>query len=210
MSTVLFIDGENFRKKLKEALLEKKLIKNDSEEPDWTKFDFKSLFDKVLEGFKVERKIFYFSKIVKHEDTVKKSEQLIQRQRNLKNWVESKEQGFEVVIAGRVQGQYTKKAKNGFSLKAGKGGRVLVFTEKGVDVRIAVDIVSMICDGKLKEVILASSDSDLQPAIQEIDKRKKTCIYLGFENSPNKGLSYTTDKTILIRNSEVVERYNKE
>jgi len=28
-------------------------------------------------------------------------------------------------------------------------------------------------------------------------KRKVNCVYLGFETQPNKGLSYTTNKTIL-------------
>ena len=71
--------------------------------------------------------------------------------------------------------------------------------------KIAVDMVSLACDGKVKEIILASSDSDLQPAIKEVRDRHVSCIYLGFENQPNRGLSYTTNKTILIRNSEVLE-----
>ena len=56
-----------------------------------------------------------------------------------------------------------------------------------------------------KEIILASSDSDLQPAIKEVRDRKVSCVYLGFEEQPNKGLSYTTNRTILMRNSELVE-----
>ena len=61
------------------------------------------------------------------------------------------------------------------------------------------------CDNKIKEIILASSDSDLQPAIREVRRRKVSCVYLGFEAQPNKGLSFTTNRTILIRNSEVLE-----
>lgn len=34
-------------------------------------------------------------------------------------------------------------------------------------------------------------------------------VYLGFETQPNKGLSYTTTRTILIRNSEILEFDNK-
>ena len=52
---------------------------------------------------------------------------------------------------------------------------------------------------------MGSSDSDLQPAIKAVRERGVACMYLGFENQPNKGLSYTTNKTILIRNSEVLE-----
>ncbi|MCX6713442.1 MAG: NYN domain-containing protein, partial [Candidatus Vogelbacteria bacterium] len=104
-------------------------------------------------------------------------------------------QGFEVVMAGRVRGHY----QDGIL-----GKKILVFKEKGVDVRIAVDMVSWTCDGQVDQIILASSDSDLQPAIDEVKKRKATCIYLGFETAPNKGISYNTNKTILIRDSEVL------
>ena len=105
-------------------------------------------------------------------------------------------QGFEVVLSGRVRGQME---------DGGRGKQVLVFKEKGVDVKIAVDMVSLSCDKKVKEIILGSSDSDLQPAIKEVRDRRVGCVYLGFETQPNKGLSYTTNRTILIRNSEVVE-----
>ncbi len=85
------------------------------------------------------------------------------------------------------------------------GKSVLIFREKGVDVKMAVDMVSLSCDKIVKEIILCSSDSDLQPAIKEAKDRGVSCVYLGFEVNPNKGISYTTDRTILIRNSEVLE-----
>ena len=81
----------------------------------------------------------------------------------------------------------------------------MVFKEKGVDVRIAVDMVSKSCDREVKEIVLGSSDSDLQPAIKETRNRSVECVYLGFEAMPNKGLTYTTNRTILIRDSEVFE-----
>ena len=43
------------------------------------------------------------------------------------------------------------------SLDSGK--KVLVFKEKGVDVKIAVDMVSLACDKKVKEIILGDSAS---------------------------------------------------
>ena len=66
-------------------------------------------------------------------------------------------------------------------------------------------MVCLACDKKAGEIILASSDSDLQPAVKEIRDRKVKCVYLGLEAQPNKGLSYTTNRTILIRNSEIFE-----
>lgn len=86
-----------------------------------------------------------------------------------------------------------------------EGKSILIFKEKGVDVKIAVDMVTLACDKKVKEIILVSSDSDLQPAIQEVRNRNIKCAYLGFEINPNKGLTFTTNRTILIRNTEVLQ-----
>jgi len=160
----------------------------------WHTYDFKGLFKKVLSGYNIQRIIFYFARIKEHEDSKEKSKQLIEDQRLLKTHLE--QQGFEVVLSGRVRGQLEDNTN---------GKKVLIFKEKGVDVRIAVDMVSIACDKKAKEIILGSSDSDLQPAVKEVRERGVRCLYLGFEAQPNKGLSYTTDRTILIRDAEVLE-----
>ena len=78
------------------------------------------------------------------------------------------------------------------------------FLHKGVDVRIAVDMVTLACDKKMDTAILCSSDSDLQPAVYELKKRKVKVVYLGFEIKPNKGLAYSADRTILFRNQEIL------
>lgn len=134
---------------------------------------------------------------------------LIQETRDLKTYLESAGQGFEVIMAGNVRGYPTEKIIQDKRTHFFSKKEVIVFKEKGVDVRIAVDMVSLSCDDSLKTAILASSDSDLQPAIKEVTKRNKTCIYIGFENSQNKGMAYTTNRTILIRNSEVINNYQK-
>lgn len=74
-----------------------------------------------------------------------------------------------------------------------------------MDVRIAVDMMATACDKKADEIILGSSDSDLQPAIKEVREHGVKCVYLGFETQPNKGISYNTNRTILVRNSEIFE-----
>lgn len=104
-------------------------------------------------------------------------------------------QGYEFIIAGNVRAQ--------------KVGNKIIFREKGVDVKIGVDLVAFACDKKLDSAILCSSDSDLQPAVAELKQRDVEIIYVGFETNPNKGLSYTTNRTInrtiLLRNPEVIE-----
>lgn len=193
MENILFIDSRNFISKLKE------ILDSDSKKDiDFSIYNFVGLFNKVLSGVKVDRKIFYISRLIKHQETKEKSEELIQKQRSLKNNLEK--QGFEIIFAGRVRANIG---------RCPKGHETLVFREKGVDVRIAVDMITLSCDKKLNTAIIASSDSDLQPAIRELEKRGIKRIYLGFESSPNKGLTFTTNRTILIRNFEVLEFLGK-
>lgn len=73
------------------------------------------------------------------------------------------------------------------------------------EAKIAVDLVALACDKRLDSAILCSSDSDLQPAVTELKQRNIEIVYVGFETNPNKGLSYTTNRTILLRNPEVIE-----
>lgn len=63
-----------------------------------------------------------------------------------------------------------------------------------------------------EDLIIASSDSDLQPAVRIIKNRNENTklIYLGFGGYLNKGLSYTTDHTIAIRDSEITEFYKEQ
>jgi len=147
MKTILFIDGRNFLDKIS-------FIRRDI---DFSVYNFIGLIDKVLSGIKIDRKIFYFGKLSEHPETIKKSKELIEKQRLLKTNLQK--QGFEVIIAGRVRGHME---------KCIKGHETLTFREKGVDVKIAIDMITLACDKELKTAIIGSSDSDLQPAIKEL------------------------------------------
>lgn len=188
--TILFIDGENFIYKIEQALKEQGI---DKHKIDLSSINLNELFKESLKGFNISRKIFYNARLHFHKDTPRKSGELIKLQRKLRNTLIN--QGYEFIIAGNVRAQKI-------------DGKV-VFREKGVDVKIAVDLVSLACDKKLDTAILCSSDSDLQPAIAEIRKRKVEVVYLGFERNPNKGLAYTTNKTILLRNPEILNSCKK-
>lgn len=193
MRIILFIDGRNFITKINSIL-----DQNRNKNIDFSVYNFKGLFDKVLTNVNIDRKIFYLGKLLKHKETLEKSEELIENQRRLKTHLEK--QGFEVILAGRVRGHME---------RCIKGHESLTFREKGVDVRIAVDMITLAHNKELKTAIIASSDSDLQPAIKELKKAGVERIYLGFEDSPNKGLTFTTNRTILIRNSEINEFIGK-
>lgn len=190
MDTYLFIDGENFLYKVEDALREVGISKN---KIDTNRLDLNSLISEVLKGYKISKKTFYSAKLHMFDETKEKSRILIHKQRVLKQNLEK--QGFEFLIAGNVRPQAV----------THDGKTTFVFKEKGVDVKIAVDLVSLCCDKKIDTAILCSSDSDLQPAITEIKRRGVKVVYLGFEISPNKGLTFTCNKTILFRNNEILK-----
>ena len=158
--------------------------------PLWDRYDFDELMTAVLQGVVVNEHRFYAAKLHEHPSTLEHSRMLIEKQRNLKRKLEGL--GFQFIISGHVRAHE----------EDIEGKRVVFFREKGVDVRIAVDMVTMACDRRMELAIIASSDSDLQPAIKEIRNRGVQCLYLGFERSPNKGMTYTTNRTLLIRDAE--------
>ena len=187
--TILFIDGENFLHKIRDIL--KKCPEGNK--VDIASLNFNKIFKTPLYEYKITRKIFYVAKLHFHPETKEKSEKLLKSQRKLKNTL--LKQKFEFLIAGNVRGQ-----------KITIDGKTkIIFREKGVDVKIAVDLVSLAADKVIKTAILCSSDSDLQPAVQEVRQRGIEVVYLGFGFQPNKGLTYTTNKTVLFRDSEILK-----
>jgi uncharacterized LabA/DUF88 family protein len=186
---VVLIDGENLKGKIRAICKAHLMIP-----PQWHMFDFKKLFTFALSTYpKIDLRV-YFGKLKEHPESLETSRRLIHEQRLLKTHLET--QGFTVILTGRVRGQYEENSI---------GTRNLVFREKGVDVRMAVDMVKMAYESDIQDIHLCSSDSDLQPAVQEVRSRKILCTYIGFSFQPNRGLMHTTSKHILIRDSEVLE-----
>ena len=183
----MFIDGENFIHKIKEVL------DKEGRDTDLAELDLLGLIKNPLKGLKVGRKIFYSSRLHAYPGTARKSKELILLQRRLKTNLEK--QGFEFILAGNVRAQEV----------VVDGKSKVIFKEKGVDVKIAVDMVTLACNKGVETAILCSSDSDLQPAVAELRRRGIEVVYLGFEINPNKGLTFTTNRTILFRNSEIIK-----
>ena len=185
MSTVVFVDGENFQKKIKQVFADSKWEWDDKK---YGQIKLADLLKTILPDEKIKQTRYYVAKLHVYPETKEKSEQLVQLQRTLKSNLVR--QGVDFVVSGNVRM---------YPLEKGK----LLFKEKGVDVRLAVDAVSMAADKKLKTAIICSSDSDMQPVVAELQRRKVRVVYLGFQMQPNKGLSFTSDETVLIRKHEL-------
>ena len=197
VGTILYIDGENLKHYLKTVLLDEGIKERAI---NLEKFNLQKLFELPLKGMKISEKRYYCARLREHREyprTLKKSKELILKQRVQKTNLEKL--GFTFVISGNVRPQ---------QIRVNNKTKI-IFKEKGVDVKIAVDLITGICDKQVGTALLCSSDSDLQPAVEEAKKRGLEIVYVGFEIKPNKGLSYTTDRTILIRNSEVLDAHRQ-
>jgi len=62
------------------------------------------------------------------------------------------------------------------------------FHEKGVDVKMAVDLLVGAYENLYDTAILISSDTDLIPAIQKVKNLGKNVEYIGFAHKPSYGL----------------------
>jgi len=78
-----------------------------------------------------------------------------------------------------------------------------VFHEKGVDVRIAVDMVVGAYEDTFDTVILISSDTDLIPAIESVIKLKKKVEYIGLSYRPSFGLIQKVSETRLLTKKDL-------
>ncbi len=147
------------------------------------RFDYRRFAEWLAEGRPIVEKIYYTGTIRKQEGNAK-SQQLVSDQQRLFAHLESREQEF-TVFRGHVMkqpGQYK---------------------EKGVDVKIAVDIVLKAAKNQYDTVILVSSDTDLIPAIEAIKEFGKRVEYVGFSHRQSFGMLKTAASSRLLRKQEL-------
>lgn len=78
------------------------------------------------------------------------------------------------------------------------------FHEKGVDVRLAVEMIRLAREDKYDTAYLLSSDTDLVPAVEEVHSFGKKVVYVGMPKGQSFGLTKASDNTILLREEDVI------
>lgn len=184
---IAFIDGENTKGRIRDVF-----SKYNLQTPNWSTYDFKGLLDEAFKLHPVADRRFYRALPKRHPDLVQESEALLNSYRNLGGHLNR--QGFTVVKAGTLRADY----KN-------EGDKRPRYREKGVDVSLAVAMVSLACDEQLENAYLVASDSDYQPAVAEVRNRGKKVTYVGFEVNPNLGLIAKTNNRIIISDADVLK-----
>lgn len=101
---------------------------------------------------------------------------------------------------------FSKLEKYGFCIKRGylmeNGGK---YHEKGVDVKIATDMLIGAYDNLFDAAVLLSSDTDLIPAIKHIKYLKKEIEYIGFSHCPSFGLQKNVTLSRLLIKDDITE-----
>ncbi|MFA5821236.1 MAG: NYN domain-containing protein [Candidatus Gracilibacteria bacterium] len=78
-----------------------------------------------------------------------------------------------------------------------------IFTEKGVDVRIGIDLVEGAYEDRYDRAILISSDGDLAPAVEMVIRKGKKVEIVGFEHKPSYSLIQKTNTYHSIKKSDL-------
>jgi uncharacterized LabA/DUF88 family protein len=183
MRVQIFIDGGNFHHLALKPL--------GLQEAD---FDFDSFALFLADGRNISEngKRFYIG-TVREKEGDEKSKRAMAKQTKLFNELKRtaweiktsklRERIEKIVIDGRVE-NYQKINKSGISEIV-----FHTFREKGIDVKIATDLVAAALDDKYDIAILVSSDSDLVPMIDWIRYRlKKKIEYIGFSIPDKSGI----------------------
>jgi len=90
--------------------------------------------------------------------------------------------------------------KNGEAVEKEVGMACL---EKGVDVLIAVDMLTGAYENSYNKVILISSDTDLLPAILKVKKLGKEIEYVGFGHMASHAMIDNCSSSYLLRKESI-------
>jgi len=173
---VVFIDGNNFYFRLKD--LTSKL----EGEYSLLKFDWHEFAKWLVQPHEL-REIRYYIGALKRQSGNAKSEQLYADQQRLIGKLQQQE--IDITF--------------GQLLRHPDG----TFHEKGVDVRLAVEMIRFAREDRYDIAYLLSSDTDLVAAVEEVKSFNKKVYYVGVAKGQSFGLTKVCDDTRLLRPEEI-------
>lgn len=198
MSQVVLIDGENLIHKVLHVLEEAEEI---TDRDQILSFNIKALLEAVLGSHLASDAVINYYSTKVHQ--VDEPEYLAKKTADMISWNSRwvpflNNLGITYIKAGNLQVRDSKKCHY-----CGKHTHTL--QEKGVDVRLAVDLLLAAEAGS--EVILVSSDSDIIPAVNAAKLKKADISYVGFDFLNNDALSVASDRTFTINSEKVINIY---
>lgn len=193
----VFIDGENMRHRLVEVLLGAGKIQDNE---DYFKVDIHRLIATAL-GEEPEQISYYTTRIRQPDFEVPVSlrDKITSIQESHRRWIaELTNQGVRVVKAGLL-----KVHENAPCYHCGR--RTMVLQEKGVDVRLATEMVMAAVHDHADAVVVLSSDADMIPALEVVKRTGTKVIYMCFEEEENEALKVVSDQMVTYSRQHVVD-----
>ena len=83
------------------------------------------------------------------------------------------------------------------------------FHEKGVDIKMAVDMLEAAYEDLSDRIILVSSDTDLLPAIKKAKEKEKLVEYVGFSHQPSVAMVANCSSSKLLTEEELAQFISK-
>ncbi|MBI3232341.1 MAG: NYN domain-containing protein [Candidatus Doudnabacteria bacterium] len=174
--SIVFIDGNNFYFKLKG------LSASLTGDFSLLNFSFRNFCEYLTKPNKLEE-VRYYIGALKRQQGNEKSELMYANQQKLFGKLQQQE---VAIIVGHLIRHPDK-----------------TFHEKGVDVRLAVEMIRLARQDKFDTAYLTSSDTDLVPAVEETQSFGKKVIYVGTAKGQSFGLTKQADDVILLRPEDV-------
>ncbi len=144
--------------------------------PAYPNFDFEKLINILANSRLIKEKSYYVG-VVRGKPSDSKSMKMMAKQMSLFSYLKKNEW----------------KINKGYLLKT-KGKH----HEKGVDVKLALDLALGAVDDLYDVAILISSDTDILPAVEEAKLRGKKVEYIGFSDNPSKAMLNKCDRSMLL------------
>jgi uncharacterized LabA/DUF88 family protein len=148
--------------------------------PKGIKLDYSNFSDYLARGRKIISKNYYVG-VVRNHDGSEKSQKMVESQQKFLSGLEN----------------------SGFLIKRGKIVYDNKIREKGVDVQMAIDLVIGAVENQYDTAIIASSDTDLIPAIKYIKSKGKKVEYVGFAHSPSIGMIKESNLPVLLLDEDM-------
>ena len=195
----IYIDGENFRKGLERYLRDMKLL---SSGETLKKYDIQALLGDVVGVDGLE--IVYYSSKVKLPKGYEPSAKIVDTANKIKEesrvWLSNVVgQGIGLIKAGNLK---IKQSKPCYKCQSQQE----ILQEKGVDVRLAVDMLEDVYENSPSVVGLLSSDTDLCPVIHKAVAKSVKVTYICFANGLTRAVAAASSETITI-SAEKIKKY---
>ena len=188
---IVFIDGENFRQNLASVLAEKQAI---TDKDLFFEYDIPGLLKDVLGRNDLE--IRYYASAIKtprgYTPTKAILKQITKINERMRKWVAMlKRQEITYIKAGNLKVKEGKKCPR-------CRAKSEQLQEKGVDVRIALDLFEASLGKKTTQLAVVSSDTDLCPAYHKAKSHRTKLFYICFASRVNRAVAAICDETVTI------------